>query len=94
LRKRLVINNKIAYREIEGQILFLRPDDHMLLTLNATGKFVWEGIEKKKGLEKIVENFSKKFKVSEDQARKDVEHFVRDLKNKKIIIESKASCAF
>ena len=50
LNRICTINGEIAHREIEGQILILRPDDNFLYTLNGSGRFIWVGIAKKKKL--------------------------------------------
>ena len=36
------MNEAVAHREIEGQIVLLLPDDYELYTLNASGKLVWQ----------------------------------------------------
>jgi len=84
-----VMNEEIAYREIEGQILLLRPDDHSLYTVNGSGKFIWLEILKRKPVSTIAKNLAKKFNVSEEKACKDVLRFVRELEKKTIIIKAK-----
>ena len=84
-----VMNEEIAYREIEGQILLLRPDDHSLYTVNGSGKFIWLEILKRKPVSTIAKNLAKKFNVLEEKAYKDVLKFVRELEKKGIIIKTK-----
>lgn len=79
------INDEIAHREIEGQILILRPDDNFLYTLNGSGRFIWLGIAKKKKLASIIKSVSKEFGIPEDSARRDVMEFVKDLETKGIL---------
>lgn len=79
------INDEIAHREIEGQILILRPDDNFLYTLNGSGRFIWLGIAKKKKLSTIIKNVSKEFGIPEDSVRRDVMEFVKDLEAKGIL---------
>lgn len=79
------INDEIAHREIEGQILILRPDDNFLYTLNGSGRYIWLGIAKKKKLSSIVKGVSKEFGIPEDSARRDVMEFVKDLEAKGIL---------
>ena len=81
-----VINSEVAHREIEGQILILRPDDNFLYTLNGSGRLIWLGIVKKKKLATIVKNVSKEFGISDETARGDVLSFVRELEAKRIIL--------
>jgi len=84
-----VMNEEIAYREIEGQILLLRPDDHSLYTVNGSGKFIWLEILKRKPVSMIAKNLAKSFNISEEKACKDVLKFVRDLEKKKIIVKER-----
>jgi len=84
-----VVNEEISYREIEGQILLLRPDDHFLYTVNGSGKFIWLEIVKRKPISTIAKNLAKKFNVSEEKAAKDVLKFVSELEKKEIIVKAK-----
>lgn len=80
------INREVAHREIEGQILILRPDDSFLYTLNGSGKLIWLGIAKKKKLSSIIKSVSKEFGIPDETARLDVLAFVRELEEKGIIL--------
>jgi len=80
------INGEVAHREIEGQILILRPDDNFLYTLNGSGRLIWQGIVKKKKLSAIIKNVSKEFGLPEATARQDVLAFVSELEAKGIIL--------
>ena len=82
-----MVNKEIAHREIENQILFLRPDDHFLYTLNKTGKFIWGQILQKKPVAKIVKKFAKRFSISDEKANKDVLKFIKELEKKKVILK-------
>ena len=84
-----VVSGEISHREIEGQILLLRPDDHCLYTVNGTGKFIWIEILKRKPVSMIAKNLAKSFNISEEKACKDVLKFVRDLEEKKIIVKER-----
>ena len=81
------LNEDIAHREIEGQILFLRPDDHFLYTVNASGQFIWREILNKTPLSGIIGNLAIMFGISEEKAEKDVLKFIRELQRKNIILK-------
>jgi len=83
-----VLNDDIAHREIEGQILFLRPDDHFLYTVNASGQFIWHEILNGTPLSGIIRNLAVRFGISGEKAEKDVLKFIRELQRKKIIFEN------
>ena len=82
------ISEEISHREIEGQILLLRPDDHFLYTVNGSGKFIWLEIAKRKPISTITKNLAKKFDISKERAIKDVIKFVIDLEKKGIIVKA------
>jgi hypothetical protein len=84
-----LVSKEISHREIEGQILLLRPDDHFLYTVNGSGKFIWLEILKRKPLSTIAKSLSRKFNISEEMANEDVHKFVRDLEKKKIIAKER-----
>ncbi|MFI5322336.1 MAG: PqqD family protein [Thermodesulfobacteriota bacterium] len=85
LKSTYTINSEVAHREIEGQILILRPDDNSLYTLNGSGRLIWLGIAKKKKLSVIIKSVSREFGIAEETARQDVLSFVRDLEVKGIL---------
>jgi hypothetical protein len=79
------VNKETVFREIEGQILLLRPNDRFLYTLNEPGKFIWLQIIKRKSIYRIARSVAKQFKISNEQATTDVLKFIADLKRKNII---------
>lgn len=79
------ICNEIAHREIEGQILILRPNDNFLYTLNGSGKFLWLELKKKKTLTLMIKSLAKKFGIAEEIAASDVRVFVTDMEAKGIL---------
>ena len=83
------INKEISHREIEGQILLLRPDDNFLYTVNGSGKFIWLEITKRRPVSTIAKNLSRKFNISEEKAVGDVLRFAKDLEKKGIIVKAK-----
>jgi len=52
-----------------------------VITLNETGAFIWELLGEERSLDELVEAVSQEFDVEPDQARKDIEDFLEDLRN-------------
>lgn len=50
-----------------------------MITLNATGKFLWEALAAEQTTESLVAALLKEYAVDEATAGKDVEHFVQKL---------------
>jgi hypothetical protein len=51
-----------------------------VITLNETGAFIWELLGEERSLDELVEAVSQEFDVEPDQARKDIEDFLEDLR--------------
>ncbi|MBN2804389.1 MAG: PqqD family protein [Deltaproteobacteria bacterium] len=77
-------NSKVAYRNIDDQIVIVQPLDENILTLNKTGSFIWTLIEKI-SVDEIADEVVKKFEVNKDEALKDVIELLTALKEKNLI---------
>ena len=70
-------------REVAGQIVALPTGDdldlNVMITLNGTGKFLWELIEKGTDEDALVAALLAEYDVDEATARAGVEHFVAKL---------------
>jgi len=82
------INPEIASREIQGQLLFLRPADRHLYTTNDAGQFIWRHLVRKTPVDKLIAVFQKEFGLTEDAAANDVRKFLGELKKKQIIVRT------
>jgi hypothetical protein len=51
-----------------------------VITLNETGAFIWEQLGEERSLDELVEAVSQEFDVETDQARKDIEDFLENLR--------------
>jgi hypothetical protein len=74
-----VMNPDVAHREIEGQLLFLTPDDDVLYTLNGTGKRVWELFAAGAGPGAIAATLVATYGIPAAQAERDVAAFFTEL---------------
>ncbi len=72
-------------REVAGQIVVLPSgeglDLNMMITLNSTGKFLWEKLEKECDEEALVAALLKEYDVDEATACKSVAAFVEKLRD-------------
>jgi hypothetical protein len=85
LTKRYQIADSIAHREIEGQILLIRPDDQFLYTLNGSGKRIWQELQKEQRLGEIVATLARHYNIDQQTAAADVVAFMGDLLAKQIV---------
>lgn len=58
-----------------------------IITLNESGRFLWELLETETTEEELVEKLIEKYHVDEERAKTDVQAFLNALREKEIIIE-------
>jgi hypothetical protein len=85
-RKAYAPSPRIAYREIEGQILVLLPDDTEIYTFNAAGTLIWKGLARRHGQPRIVSDLMRAFGVDRTRAEADVVRFIRDMARKGLLV--------
>jgi hypothetical protein len=77
--------SSFALRKV-GEVNIIVPlgqkvlDLNGVITLNETGAFIWELLGEERSLEELVEAVSQEFDVEPDQARKDIEDFLENLR--------------
>jgi len=77
--------NGFALRKV-GEVNIIVPlgqnvlDLNGVITLNETGAFIWELLGEERSLDELVEAVCQEFEVEPDQARKDIEDFLENLK--------------
>ncbi|MBN2399938.1 MAG: PqqD family protein [Candidatus Aminicenantes bacterium] len=86
-----VPSEDVVAREIEGELIIVPIvagigdglDD--LLTLNETGKAIWDQLIQKKQLSEIIELLKKQFKSAAEKIEQDVYGFVKELLKRGIL---------
>ena len=78
------LKDGFALREVAEQIVVMPMGDGLdmnrMITLNDTGRFIWEALQKETSVDAIVAALLKEYDVAEDRARANVEAFVARLK--------------
>ena len=78
------LKNGFILREVAGEIVVIPSgselDLNMMITLNETGKFLWERIEKGAEADELVADLLKEYDVAPEVARQAVDAFVARLK--------------
>lgn len=78
-------------REIAGEIIVVPSGDelnlNMMITLNGTGKFLWQHLEKGVEMDELVQEMLKEYDVDEQTARAGAERFVNKLKERGFLEE-------
>ncbi|MFB3851307.1 MAG: PqqD family protein [Acidobacteriota bacterium] len=71
-------NPDVSWQIVEGQAVLIHNKLGELQVLNDVGSVVWEHLEE--GVDKLVERITSEYNVTEEEARKDIETFIQELK--------------
>lgn len=82
---RVKIDKDMVARNIEGRWYIVDPRGRMLHTLNQTATFIFTLLKKEKDPDEIISRLCEEFDIAEENARKDLDCFLKGLKRKKII---------
>ena len=83
-----ILNPAVAMQEVQGQVMFLTPDEYDVLTLNASGKFIWRALMANTPRDEIVASFAARYRISQAQAARDVYQLVEQLLAKRVLLET------
>ncbi len=79
-------------RSVAGRAVVITDDEilniNRMLTLNDTGRFLWEELEKGASMEELVTGLVAEYNVEENVAQKDVHIFVENLQKNGFLEES------
>lgn len=80
----------LAQRKIAGELFVVDPAHRCLHLPNEPAEFLWDLLKKGITAHALVSALRDEYDVPQEKAEKDVRHFLRELKRKKLIEESKA----
>ncbi|HUO35624.1 MAG TPA: PqqD family protein [Candidatus Acidoferrum sp.] len=79
-------NPKLAWREIDGEVVIISPDDSILHELNETASAVWHRIDGESGLGDIAKSLAEDYGAPIETVRADVEELAADLSAKNLLL--------
>lgn len=84
------IKNNFLLREVAGSYVVVPFGDESvefngMVTLNESGKFIWDLLEKEISKEELLEKFMAEYDVSETQAKEDIRQFIQTLLDNNIM---------
>lgn len=94
LNKIYIHSEDVVAREIEGELIIvplvsgIGDTEDELFTLNETGKAIWDKLDGKKSLRKVIEELSEEFEAPAGEIGKDVVGIVEELLKRRMLIES------
>lgn len=81
------IQKGLIVQKIDNQTVIFDADQSVLYTLNETASVIFDKLKKKWNKEKIIDYILKKYEVKKERLEKDYEKLMKDLKDRKIIID-------
>ena len=86
------LSEEVVAREIQGEFIIIpitsgaADEEDALLTLNETGKALWDKLDGKKNLKKIVSELCTEFDGPEEEISKDVLGLTEELLKRKMVV--------
>lgn len=78
-------SSNLPWRELDGEIFAITPDDGFLHTFNETASFIWELIDGKLNLGEIETRVLDEFEVTPEQLRGDLTDFLNRLEENHLV---------
>lgn len=85
MSKILKINKGLITQKINDKLVIFDSSKSSLYTLNETAAFIFRKIKNKHNQAEIVTSITEKYKVSYQEAKKDLEGLLKQLQKQKII---------
>lgn len=79
-----------AWRKLDGQIVVVAPENGTLHLFNGAAGFLWEQLENRKTVQELADAILAEYDADADTALKDVEEFVSEMIEKKVIETARA----
>lgn len=69
---------RVAFRAIGGQVVIVPGLEQKMITLNATGTFLWQRLQGR-GVDELAAELSARFEVGREQAEADTREFIDEM---------------
>jgi hypothetical protein len=79
-------NPILAWREIDGEIVIVSPNDSILHELNETGSFVWKRLDGRRLAAEIAADLAAEYDVRVEDALRDIEILLEELASRQLLI--------
>ena len=78
-------SDNTIWRVVDGEVVILLPDGHMLYALKGCGSRVWELIEEEKSISEIARKICDEYEVEPERASEDITEFINELAEMKLV---------
>jgi hypothetical protein len=80
-------NPQLAWREIDGEIVIISPEDSQVHELNETAALVWKLADGAQTVEEIAAEIAAEFDVSSESAQRDVAELITQLAERQLLTD-------
>jgi len=80
-------NPQLAWREIDGEIVIISPEDSQVHELNETAALVWKLADGAQTVEEIAAEIAAEFDVSSESAQRDVAELITQLAERQLLAD-------
>ena len=84
-------NPQLAWREIDGEVVIISPEDSQVHELNETAALVWKFADGERTIEEIAASLAAEYEVARDSAQKDVVELIAQLGEKQLLLVAAAA---
>jgi hypothetical protein len=94
LNKIYAPSEDVVAREIEGELIIvplvsgIGDIEDELFTLNETGRTIWDKLDGKRSLKKVIKELSEEFEAPAGEIEKDVAGLVEELLKRRMLVEA------
>lgn len=86
---KFIRKNAVYSKKIDHQVIILEKDKKHIRQLNETASFLWEQVTKPKTIDQLTKSITNKFKIDKNQAKQDVNSWVKTYLNDEFLKEAK-----
>lgn len=79
-------NPQLAWREIDGEIVIISPEDSQVHELNETAALIWKRADGAQTVEEIAAGIAAEYDVTRDLAERDVGELISQLAEKQLLM--------
>jgi len=77
-----------AWREVDGEVVIISPEDSVLHELNETASFIWKSATGERSTEEIARGLAEEFDVADAEALADTRELVQVLLQKRLLVNA------
>lgn len=70
---------ELVWRELDEELVIVRPSDGQIKVLNGVGAFVWQSLDGRRAVGDLAELVSAEYEISAQEAKSDIEDFLGQL---------------